>query len=291
MVNEKTLILRNSVNDYFFSLIAQDNNVHSIYENRVDYYTFNIFTKMNISYPLLLLGWKRTIKKYDKVIIFDYGWTKDITKYIKRHNANCKIHLFFFNTISNKNHYSMLEDRNIDEFWTFDPKDAERYHINFNSPMYTRKVITSLNQKKGESNDVVFVGSAKNREPIINYVYEECRKRYLKLDFNVIKNPNDYISYSDYLRKIADSKCILDITNEGQTGLTLRFMESLFLSKKIITNNPEVKKYSFYNPHNIFVLGEDNINCINDFVSSPYFAVDPKEIDYYEIDNWIDRFK
>lgn len=185
----------------------------------------------------------------------------------------------------------MLEDRNIDRFWTFDPKDAETYHIMYNSPMYTRKVITSVNPNKLESNDVVFVGGAKKREAIINYVYEECKKRNLKLDFNVIKNPKDYISYSDYIKKIVGSKCILDITNEGQTGLTLRFMESLFLSKKLITNNPEVKKYGFYKPQNIFILGEDNINCIFDFVASPYMPVDPKEIDYYEIDNWIDRFK
>ena len=66
----------------------------------------------------------------------------------------------------------------------------------------------------------------------------------MKLDFNLVmqnkkKNKNkynkeiisDYLPYSIVLQKIAESKSILDIVQNGQSGPTLRTFESLFLEK------------------------------------------------------------
>ena len=89
---------------------------------------------------------------------------------------------------------------------------------------------------------------------------------------------------------IAESKCILDYNQEGQVGLSLRPMEALFLERKLITNNTDIKNYDFYNHDNIFILGEDNINEIKEFINKPYKKIDQDIIDYYDFDQWLNRF-
>ena len=75
---------------------------------------------------------------------------------------------------------------------------------------------------------------------------------------------------------LSQSNCILDYNQEGQVGLTLRPMEALFLEKKLITNNKDIKNYDFYNPSNIFILGENNIEDIKEFINKPYEKVEQK---------------
>ena len=67
-------------------------------------------------------------------------------------------------------------------------------------------------------------------------------------------------------------------------------MEALFLERKLITNNTDIKNYDFYNHDNIFILGEDNINEIKEFINKPYKKIDQDIIDYYDFDQWLNRF-
>lgn len=50
------------------------------------------------------------------------------------------------------------------------------------------------------------------------------------------------ISYQENLDNIRKSKCIVDVVQKGQIGLTLRPLESLFFKKKLLTNNKCIKK-------------------------------------------------
>ena len=64
----------------------------------------------------------------------------------------------------------------------------------------------------------------------------------------------------------------------------------MFLERKLITNNTDIKNYDFYNHDNIFILGEDNINEIKEFINKPYKKIDQDIIDYYDFDQWLNRF-
>ena len=68
-------------------------------------------------------------------------------------------------------------------------------------------------------------------------------------------------------------------------------MEALFFEKKLITNNKDIKNYDFYNPSNIFILGENNIEDIKEFINKPYEKVEQKIIDYYDFEQWLSRFE
>ena len=96
----------------------------------------------------------------------------------------------------------------------------------------------------------------------------------------------DHTKLPQYYR---NSKALLDLTRENQYGLSFRVFEAMALEKKIVTNNPYIKEYDFYNPNNILILNE-NCNALDKvFFKTPYEKI-PEEIYYkYTIDNWVDR--
>lgn len=289
-MKEKVLIIRHSEKDYFFQSVARKYNIAATYSSNLECKYFKALMSVKMDYPLLLFGWKHHIREYDKIIIFDYGWSKEITSFIKKYNPKCKVHLFFFNTISNSYHQMILKDKNIDKLWSFDQKDVEKYGLNFNTPMYAKEYVDCFPIIEFPENDIIFVGKAKERISLIENIEEKCKEKQLKTDFTIVKSEKDYVAYEDYVRRIMNAKCILDITNEGQTGLTLRFMEALFTNKKIITNNQYIKAYAFYDPANIFVIKNDDIEGIDKFLRCPGKDISKENIDYYDLENWIKRF-
>ena len=64
------------------------------------------------------------------------------------------------------------------------------------------------------------------------------------------------ISYQEYLSLVANSKCLLDVSQDGQYGLSLRPIEAALYGKKIITTNAAVKKTALYNANNVLLLND-----------------------------------
>lgn len=116
-------------------------------------------------------------------------------------------------------------------------------------------------------------------------------KDNIRSKINIIKNKKDFVEYDDYLQNLRESKAILEIVPENVVGLTIRTMEALFFNKKLITNNKDIKNYDFYNPNNIFIIGEDSEDKIKQFINSPFELIDRKIVEYYDFENWIKRFK
>lgn len=85
------------------------------------------------------------------------------------------------------------------------------------------------------------------------------------------------------------AKVIVEFQRKQQTGLTFRVFEALGLQKKLITTNKDIVNYDFYNPNNILVLDENNIEIPEDFVNSPYQQVSEAILKKYKIEHWIDR--
>lgn len=249
---------------------------------------FKILKKINMLY-VTLGDWKYNIEEYDYIILGENSYSPYISKYIKKKNPKCKIIMYFWNIIEEQKVYkNLFKDSNIDEFWTFDKNDADRYNMKYNSQFYTKNVkINKLIYKY----DILFLGRTKSRKFNILKLEDELTKKGLKVKFKLIEKEKDYISYDDYLNILAKSKCILDYNQNGQVGLSLRPMEALFLQKKLITNNKDIKNYDFYNSNNIFILGEDNIEEIKDFIDRPYKKIDQKIIDYYDFEQWLKRFE
>lgn len=282
------LILRERKDDYFLPYI-KNVNIYNIYKttNNSIKVIFKVCKKLKLKVINLFFDeWKKQIKEFDTIIIFDNGYMEIVAKCIKFKNPNCKIVLYFWNPI-NCNNKQFLKDSNIDEIYTFDEKDARKYNLKHNPQFYTNQI--KLNEVKKE-NDVIFLGRAKNRKREIEKIENKMKQQGISTKFYIIENDKNLIDYQEYLKMIEKSKCILDIVNEGQTGLTLRCMEALFLKKKLITNNKEIKKYDFYNSNNVFIIGEDNIENIKEFVDGKYTEIPTCIIDKYDFKTWLDNF-
>ena len=131
----------------------------------------------------------------------------------------------------------------------------------------------------------------KGRKEIIQNYNKIFEQNKLKTKIFIIEGSKDYIDYEDYLVYVSQSLAILDIVNENVDGLTLRCMEALFFSKKLITNNKAIKTYDFYNSDNIFILGEDNLEDISLFIRKPYKKLDKDILEYYDFESWLKRFE
>ena len=165
--------------------------------------------------------------------------------------------------------------------------DAKKFNVKYNPQFYTKEISLKANKI---IYDILFLGQNKKREEKILKIKYNLNKKFLKTNFIIVKKEKDFIKYSDYLELLSKSRCILDYNQEGQKGLSLRPLESLFFEKKLITNNKDIQNYDFYNKDNIFILGIDNMDNIEEFINKPYTKIDRKIIDRYEFKNWLSRF-
>lgn len=283
MNNEKTVILKDKAQSYFLKYLNDRKTIKELYYFNTDKLIFKVLNKLKIN---IYGNWSKHINDYNKFIIFDTLYNTRISKKIKKENPNCKIILYYWNKISNLNK-NFLEDNLIDEFYTFDKQDAEKYKIKYNSQFYTSKIKLENND---ESIDVLFLGRAKTRKSqILNYK-KQMEDEGLNNKIIILKNEEKMIPYEEYLHMISQTKAIMDIINENENSVTLRCMESIFLRKKLITNNKDIKNYDFYNKNNIFILGEDNIKDIQYFLKSDYIDIEKSIVQKFDYDTWIQRF-
>ena len=287
--NEYIVIFYDRVHCYKY---IKDNNLHRYYFSNSVFR--KIFSRISINYfksfglPILFSkDWKKKIKNTNNIILTDNGYNFKIAEYIKRKNPEAKVIFSYRNVIDDKNK-KILKDKNIDTIWTFDNEDAKKYNIDF-FPQFYHSCISKedLDNTKIEY-DSIFLGAAKDRENIVIDLDKKMKDIGLKTDFRIVHNRKEFVPYEEYLEMIKRSKTITDIVGERQRGLTLRALESIYYSKKLITNNKDIKKYDFYNKNNIFVIGEDDDKKLKDFINSKYEIENQEEyIKKYSYENWV----
>lgn len=186
---------------------------------------------------------------------------------------------------------------NFDEVYTFEKEDAIKYNLKFITNFIYNEL--KLNTEEDFKYDVFNISSKDNRFRTICNIAKKLRAKGIPFKFiihdkkNKHKDPNiEFISESiqiDLVNKLVnDSKLLLDIHRKGQNGLSFRVFESLGLQKKLITTNHNITQYDFYNPKNILVIDEKNINFDIDFFTSSYEPIPDDIYKNYTIGNWIE---
>ncbi|WP_312364458.1 hypothetical protein [Sphingobacterium sp.] len=179
--------------------------------------------------------------------------------------------------------------------YSFDPEDCKEFKMEFNTTFYFNNIELPVRQKKYE---ILFVGMDKGRKSQL----EDFRLRLKELNISnliyIVSNRNFLgkhagnkpIGYSQYLKYISESNAILDLIQDRQSGLTLRAMESIFFSKKLITNDLTIVNQQFYNENNVFIIGKDKLEDLKEFVRTPYLPLETSIVEYYDVNNWLTRF-
>lgn len=191
------------------------------------------------------------------------------------------------------------------KFYVFDSDDL---NVSDNTELLTNfyfdcyeKIINEAEPKY----DVYYLGTYDNR---IDEVIQICKELYdlgLKLDINIatdgsksknkklkqfpfIKILNKKISYKENLTQMANSKIILEITNNSiHNGYSFRTFEALGYDKKLITTNNLIKNADFYCEEN-FHLYENTAN-LKSFLKKEPVEIDIKIKEKYGFTNWINH--
>ena len=148
--------------------------------------------------------------------------------------------------------------------------------------------------------DVVFIGGNKGRIQEIVNAYIILTRAGLSCDFLVINSTiidgipkgisqsTKWISYKEMLERTCKAKCILEITQNGTTAMTSRFLEALCYNKKLITNNVSILRNKYYNSDYIQII-QNTLEIQPDFVAKPVGLVDYKYQNDYSPINFLKK--
>lgn len=227
----------------------------------------------------------RNLKPGDQVIASAYTQPALFHAIVDTVREGVSVHLWMWNPVKDNPRfvYGINEIKKFGvECHSFDEDDCKKYGMQLHDSFYNMHA--SAKQEQIDT-DFYFLGAAKDRgDAVINA--EKALTDYKTL-FVMPSHPSEYITYAENIRNIMRSRCIVEILQEKQHDMTLRPLEAIAFRKKLLTNNPTIVEYPFYNPQNIFVLGKDDIKQLPAFLSSPFVDVEERIVERYDVNTWI----
>lgn len=192
----------------------------------------------------------------------------DILYRCREKNPEISIGLFFINswgTMSSSFRSELnapikaVKEFPWDDIFTFDPEDAKKFNMSYLGFNYYSK--HPFVKVQNPSNDIYSIAFAsKDRYDLYVKLYSHLTNNGCICNFNlrVYDNVSKYIKGINYLDKvlkpydaiisdIQNSKCILEILRDKQRGPSLRYFEAVCYNKKLLTNNPAIVSFPYYN--------------------------------------------
>ena len=212
-------------------------------------------------------GWK---KQQPLCFIFITYLPIDHLTWLRKTYPDAKFVMFVRDLVSTRSTViqKMINNKVIDRWITYDKGDAQKYNF-FYYPEVESKI--DLPTPSVYKHDVFFAGLAKNRLSQIIDIYDKLVSLGLKCFFYIkIKKGAPTIEregiqysfvnmkYEDILKENLQSKCILEINQEGAVGNTARFLEAVLYNKRLISNNLSIKESKFYTPMYICLFSKPN---------------------------------
>lgn len=151
---------------------------------------------------------------------------------------------------------------------TYNPIDAEAYGFTYIETPYCRIIPKT---EETPSVDVLYIGAAKvqadpKRYEGIMRVFESLYGKGFSCDFSIIGVPQElrsheevinfenWVSYPDSIGKVNRSRVILEVTQAGETGTTLRFFEAIAYNRKLITTNKCMEEHPLFARAHMHIL-------------------------------------
>lgn len=298
----KTLIIKgegSSFERYFNHQMKRKNiDIESVRtpQNKIDIILYYIVKEFDLVplFAFWLKGWKKKIKDYDNIIIFDNGLTPILLKWIRKKNKKARIKIWLWNI---DNNYDMNFYKKYGEVYCFDKSFANLNKIHYINQFYIPKTYKS---KSTPTNGILYVGADKMRYTFLKRLAQQLKKEKIPYYFylqkwqgkryqekeNDIELSSNLMSYEDVIKNIYGYNCILELNIKGQEGFTLRTLEALFYKKKLITNNKNIKNFSFYNKNDFYILGNED-RSLKEFMNTDYEKIDNTFLKKYTYDYWL----
>ena len=194
----------------------------------------------------------------------------------------------------------------FDSFFVFDSKDYSDSKEQFPNLQYTTNFFFDIPRlllpQNNFKNEIVYIGSfIKERMPDIFHFISIIAQQKIRFNINIIVGSKRKITktnlpitysmkhytYEENIEMVKNASTIIDFNYKLHTGLSFRPFEALCFEKKLITNNRDIKFYDFYKKENIFIIGEDDEQELENFLHTPYQKIDPAIKQKYSFTNWI----
>lgn len=300
-MKEDTLLLVHSLDSYFARYIKNHGyKIDQVFRNQNIF--FRAIRKFEVRYfskiqEKWLERWKEHVSEYKTIILFANPMYSKVLAWIRSYNPSARIVVWYMDPYIT-GHMDIGKNLHVEQ-WSFDKEDCKKYGFTFCNTFYCTDE-QRLN-KAEEHTDVFFVGLDKGRYDYIMKIKQVLQNKGLNCDIRIIRDKNYYkniihnmkkhyckpIRYNEVLNAIQSTKCLLDINQNGQSGLSQRPFEALFYEKKLITNNPQIYSYDFYNKNNIYVIENEDLKGIDKFLRSPYQKVSSKLKETYTFEKWL----
>ncbi len=294
----------------------QDNGAivtfHSVEKNDL-WYTLSrkishkLFMNYNNKYSEKILKQIRN-KTFDYILVF-HGFQLPDSFYVKLKDLNKDAKFINYTwdsvreTLQKNTILDILPHFNI--AYSFDKNDCDIYKKQKYWPLFYIDDYFKLREDKTTKTiDLLFIGTlcTYNRYNSLIKFNKYCKEKNIKLYSYVKVSYRFYIACllkghklknvrfiplktGKIIELLKKSRAVVDLPQQMQSGLSMRIMESIGANKKILTTNINIKKETFFNPHNIQIIDLENIKINNDFLTKNYIA--DSSIDAYYIKNWV----
>lgn len=219
----------------------------------------------------------KTVKKpisgeYTYIIIHSrnkIAYDKNFLLFLRRKYDNVSIVLWFTDTVERNwvdvGEYFALSRSLYDCIVTYDPADAKRFDFYYIETPYSK---IEVNEIDLPINDLMYIGNAKLEKDSCRFnmiidVYEKLRSQGLTLDFHIVGVPenmqkhadkicyNQPLPYSEVIKHVLGSRCILEVPQLGETGTTLRVHEAIAYDRKLLTSNLNLSSNPLFDSNNM----------------------------------------
>lgn len=232
-------------------------------------------------------------------------------KQLRKAFPRAKIILYMWDSLKNNR---KVEARwpFYDTVWTFDRQDylKHRDELKFLPLFYCESILPA--EEEAPVYDLSFIGTGHgDRVAIAKEIARQCEQRglsffsYLYVPhvlvycYNKLLNPDyRHVKISDVhfqrmnLQEVyqiyKQSRCVLDVESATQSGLTMRSVEILGLKRKLMTTNPEIRNYDFYNSDDFAVFERKKPQIDTTFIASPFVPLPAEIYERYSLKSWLE---
>lgn len=210
--------------------------------------------------------------------------------FLKEHSE--RLISYYFDAIGN---IPMMKQRLdlFDKVFSYEKRDVKKFGLNFITNYIPSDNYTTSNEGKKVFN----ISSYDERFPMLEAVavqlfekghpYNILVRQRKGLRSKYVEMIDHYVPLSQTKQMIEEAGILLDIQKNDQRGLTFRVFEALGANKKLITTNPDIVNYDFYNPDNILVINPDKPLIPMEFLDKPYVEIPEIILARYRRKTWI----
>ena len=255
---------------------------------------------------------KKSLKNTEKMeidILFTVAWSllkKENLLFLENFFSFKRKKLYLWDDVSKLKNFFEYRDY-FDEVYSFDEEDCKKYTLKYRPTFYSERLKKS--KKKGEINYIFsFIGEYSfRRANILKKIVNNYTNVYIHLYYNMYVYILKYLFNKEYKLKdikffkisrekynqiLQESKVVVDLINGKQTGVTQRTLDAVFLEKKIVTNNENIKLLPIYLENNVLIINEnesiEEVSLkITTFLSTEYVKYSEEIINYYSLDKWV----